>query len=137
MTLLTQLAFSLLWIPYVWGGNVPHTGLDCSGTVLVPLKKVGIIPEKYDLTSQSIHDYLLTKKFSSCEPQEDCILFFGKSSKRITHVAIAIDEKRMIGARGGNHTTKNIAAAIKRKAWVDFTEISRRKDLVACIKVEY
>ena len=137
MTLLSQIAFSLLWIPYIWGGNSPMVGLDCSGAVQVPLKKVGVVPDIYDMTSQGIYNFLTTKKFSSCEPREDCILFFGKSIRRITHVAIAIDEKRMIEARGGNRTTNSIKEALKKNALVDLTNINHRKDLVASIKVEY
>jgi cell wall-associated NlpC family hydrolase len=137
MTLLTQVAFSLLWIPYIWGGNVPHTGLDCSGMVLITLKKAGIIPASYDLHSQGIYNHLIEKDFSSCEPEEDCILFFGSSTNRISHVAIAISETRMIEARGGGRTTNTIKEALRKNAMVDLTEISRRKDLVASIKVEY
>ncbi|MCK5608300.1 C40 family peptidase [Candidatus Pacearchaeota archaeon] len=137
MSLLTSIAFSLLWIPYMWGGNIPYTGLDCSGMVLIPLKKIDLIPEKTDLSAQGIYDHLINLKFSSCAPQEDCILFFGKSVQRITHIAIAINKTRMIEARGGGRTTNSIKGALRKNAQVDLTKIDRRKDLVASIKVEY
>ena len=137
LTTLGQISVGYVGTPYIYGGNNPLTGLDCSGFVQIPLKKVGVLHPVRDYYSLSMYHALLRQQFSSCIPEADCILFFGESIDKIEHVAIALDGRFMIEARGGNGQTKTLKDAIKRSAMVEITEIRRRTDLVASIKVEY
>ena len=135
LTTLGQIAVTYVGIPYLYGGNNPLLGLDCSGFVQIPLKKVGILYAGKDYYSQAIYNELIKRKYRSHEPDADCILFFGKN--KIDHVAIALDSKFMIEARGGDDSTKTFEDAVSRIAMVEITEIAHRKDLRASIKVEY
>lgn len=137
MTLLTMMAISMVNIPYIWGGNSPLTGLDCSGSVQIPLKKLGILDSEVDYWSQSIYNELIIKGFASSEPSQDCILFFGKATDKIKHVAVAISPTWMIEAKAGGRTIISVEKAIEMQAFVDFGKINRRSDLVSCIKIKY
>ena len=39
-------AFSLLHKPYIWGGDNPAKGVDCSGLVIEILKSMGKLPAR-------------------------------------------------------------------------------------------
>lgn len=135
-SMLTLYALSDIGIPYIFGGN-DMDGIDCSGFVLRPLKKVDIIHKDRDYTAQAIYDKLVKMGFSESEPGQDCILFFGQSTSKITHVSIAINKKAMIEASGGDSRCLLLEQAIKRDARVQINPIDRRSDLVASIKVKY
>lgn len=109
-------------IEYDWGGNYPTTGLDCSGFVCEVLRSYGAIgPE--DLTSQMLYNRFYVNEIRG--PARNCLLFFGKSKKFITHVAIAISGTHIIEAAGeGREST--------RRGYVRLRPITYRGDLVAC-----
>jgi len=136
-TLLAIMASHFLNTPYKWGGN-NYDGMDCSGLVLKSLHEVGItLP---DMTAQSIYRWSLDKKsFQSCEPGEDCLLFFGHSVDYIKHVAIGLDEKYMIEAGGSGPESRNMAKEdlARIDARVRVKPITNRSDLVASIKITY
>src|SRR3990167_10168286 len=94
-------AIQFIGIPYKWGGSSPMEGYDCSGFVQEILSSVGLDP-KYDQNAQSLFDSLSKKFEKVSEIQEGDILFFGKDSKNITHVSIAIGrQNQMIESAGG------------------------------------
>lgn len=142
-TLLALMAIQYLNIPYVWGGN-NTLGLDCSGFVLKVLHDVGVtLP---DMTSQNIYRWATQKKeFYSCEPDSDCLLFFGESENHIKHVAISIgkpsgsNEAYMIEAGGAGKNSLNMSDEdlARIDARVRIKPISNRGDLVASIKIKY
>ena len=124
---------------YIWGGNNPSYGVDCSGLINEGLKAYGHIKEDQDYTAQGIFDKLKVgyKSFSPSPHhiQSNDILFFGKSIKTISHVAIAIDRWQMLESGGGDRTTTTKAKAIKANAMVRVRPINRRSDLVAVIRL--
>jgi len=135
-TLLSLMAFQYIGTPYIWAGN-NYDGLDCSGLVLKSLHDVGVtLP---DMTAQTIYNWALSKKFESCEPSADCLLFFGGSDKHLTHVAIALDEKYMIEAAGAgrNSLTMSKKDLARIDARVRIKPITNRGDLIASIKIKY
>lgn len=121
--------------PYKWGGN-NYLGLDCSGLVLKAMHDYGItLP---DMTSQGIHDWALRKFKQSCEPSEDCLLFFGSSNKKITHIAISINNEYMIeaGGAGRDSLTEDAEYLARIDARVRIKPISNRRDFVASYKFD-
>jgi cell wall-associated NlpC family hydrolase len=141
-TLLALMAIQYLNVPYRWGGNGPR--FDCSGLVLKVLHDVGVtLP---DMTSQSLYRWASDRKTSySCEPEEDCLLFFGESIQHIKHVAISIgkpsgsNEAYMIEAGGAGKNSLNMSDEdlARIDARVRIKPISNRGDLVASIKIKY
>lgn len=119
--------------PYIWGGNNPLKGFDCSGLICEGLRSVGAI--KADLGSQELFNHFKSKGARS-QLARGSLLFFGQSQNNITHVAIALDEKVMLEAGGGDRNCLTINDAILKNAFVRFRPISNRSDLVATLKIE-
>lgn len=106
--------------PYVWAGNHPTVGMDCSGYVCEVLRSVGYIGSE-DLSAQMIFDKF---KSSIKNIHRGSILFFGRSIDEITHVAIAINRELMIEAGGEGRVNTD-------KGYVRIRPINSRGDLVA------
>jgi cell wall-associated NlpC family hydrolase len=136
LTTLGRAAFQYMNVPYKWGGS-NYLGLDCSGLIIKVFHDIGLTV--HDMTSQDIYKWMLKNKtFESIMPEEDCLLFFGKSTSEITHVALAIDSKWMIeaGGAGRNSLTMTPEELAFRDARVRLRLISTRRDLVACLKFD-
>lgn len=82
--------------PYVWGGNTPETGMDCSGYTKYVFKKVGIsIPRTAYAQSK------VGKKIDKQNFKKGDLLFFLTDIKRnipITHVGIYLGDDKFIHA---------------------------------------
>lgn len=119
---LVENAKELLGVKYVWGGNTPHSGLDCSGLLYWIQKKAG--SEVGDLTASGYSK--LGKKVSSfyaAEPGD--FLFFGTP---VTHCAVYLGNGYMIESRGGRkNTASNPGIGVVK------SRVSRRTDL-SCIR---
>lgn len=123
-------AQSMLGTPYIYGGNSPLKGLDCSGFVTECLRSVGIIDSK-DYSSSTLFEELRGRKGYRSVLKRGSILFFGQSRNNISHVAIAIDQNFMIESGGGDRNTLKFFDAVNKNAAVRVRPI--RKDLVACV----
>lgn len=121
-------------VPYVWGGSNPMSGMDCSGFVQWVLRSIGFEP-KTRLNAQAIHDHF-SAIAPSRPPQPGDLVFFGLSTKAITHIGIYKNRFQFIESGGGDHTCVNPIAARARGACVRLTHFNHRKDLVAIIPVE-
>lgn len=133
--IMTIYSISLLGRPYIWGGDDPVRGFDCSGLVQEILASGGFDPRS-DQTAQGLYDILsrdhklLTKK----EDIQTCsLVFFGKSSSEISHVGFAVNKWQMVEAGGGGSRTLTEDDAIKQNAYVRIRPISARFDFVAAI----
>ncbi|MGB1290516.1 MAG: C40 family peptidase [Pseudoalteromonas sp.] len=124
---LAEIAMLFIGTPYVWGGNNITTGLDCGALVAEASRSCGLL-DKRDLNAQGLHKYFLPNSISS-EIKKDAVLFFGKSVKNITHVAIAINEKQMVEAGGEGRTPTD-------KGYVRIRPISNRRDLIAVLNLK-
>lgn len=124
-------AFSLMGLPYQWGGDTPMAGFDCSGFVLELLKSQGLWPSGEDSSSQGLFMWFVKQgpKVFVKTPEFGAILFFGKSADQITHTAFALNQALMIEAGGGTSDTISRDAAIKQKAFIKVRPISHRQDL--------
>lgn len=117
---IVKVARTYLGKPYVWGGeSETEGGYDCSGFVFSVLNKCGMKVPRTTAQGYSI----LGKTVSNIQSAD--LLYFGKSIKRITHIAIAINSTQMIESIGNSKNTKT-----NRGKGVSITNISHRNDLV-------
>ena len=107
-----KVAWSFIGKPYIWGGDDPVRGFDCSGFAIECLKSGGVLPRSGDWTAN-----ILWGLFPHVEhPCEGCLVFWGSS--KIIHVELCLDEKFSIGASGGGSKTTTPFDAIKQNAYV-------------------
>lgn len=114
---------------YQWTGSGPYNvGFDCSGFILEGLMAFGFWGRD-DATAQVIHDHFLGKGLlTPVRMDAGDLLFFGKDTKSITHIGMAINNYQYIEAGGGDsHTVDKGMVRLRPIAW--------RKDLVASLQI--
>lgn len=89
------LARSFLGYQYVWGGRSPK-GFDCSGFVQSVFGLHGVTLPRDSWQQQK--QFLVSNNHLDAEPGD--LLFFARTPERISHVAIAVNNKRFIHASG-------------------------------------
>lgn len=91
-------AKKFLGIPYLWGGN-SSKGFDCSGFVQTVFRLMNIeLPRDANQMAEVGSEVPLHHQFK--ELQIGDLLFFGKTLKRITHVALYLGNEKYIHAEG-------------------------------------
>jgi cell wall-associated NlpC family hydrolase len=131
------LGYSRMWlgVPYVYGGNNPLEGLDCSGFVCWVLKAFGYITYHEDLSAQGLYNRFSKSGTFVDDIEPGCLLFFGHNKSEITHVAIALGDNRMIESGGGDQKCLTKYSAAHAGAMVRESPLSHRVDLVAQVKL--
>lgn len=118
---LVAYATNLIGTPYVWGGNTPAQGLDCSGLLYYIQKKAG--SDVRDMTASGYSE--VGKKIGIGQKKPGDFLFFGRP---VTHCAIYVGNGYMIESRGGRkNTAENPGMGVVK------SPVSRRSDL-SCIR---
>lgn len=135
MDILRAYALSFLGTPYKFGGANRLTGLDCSELVQEILRSVGLDPPG-DQTAQALFDHFSTNGEWN-RHGAGALAFYGKDAKHITHVAMMLDQFRIIEAGGGDGTTTTLEAAASRGAMVRIRLLKHRGDLVAVIRPRF
>ena len=110
-----EYAKHFIGVPYEWGGDNSQ-GLDCSGFVGVVLRSVGIMKNSEDLTSREMYDKF--KWALTLKPKKGCVVFYGESIHKISHVAFMVDDRHILEAGGGNSKTTTIDVADEQNAMV-------------------
>ena len=91
-------AKKFLGVPYLWGGNSAK-GFDCSGFVQTVFRLLNVsLPRDSGPMSRVGQNVPLDN--GSQDFQVGDLLFFGKSAKRINHVAIYLGDNLYIHSRG-------------------------------------
>ena len=110
-------------LPYLWGGDDPLAGFDCSGLIIEILQAVGVLPHGSDFTADALYEKFQTKAidrgYAAC-------LVFWYSGDKIIHVEMMVDDFHTVGASGGGSTTTDLAAAIDRNAFIKMRPLSYR-----------
>lgn len=118
-------------LPYVWGGDNPLSGFDCSGLVVEGLKAVGVLPRLGDWTAGGLlngvfHD--LPRATSPAELRPGMLVFWRRDDGYVRHVemvfAAAEGAVITIGASGGGSKTITIGDAIKADAYVKLRPVN-------------
>lgn len=135
MHILYDYAMQFVGKPYMWGGDDPLAGFDCSGLAIELLQAAGVLPPKYDTTAQGL--FLRCRGTDGIVTTADFgyLAFYGANEEKITHVAFCMDNYFMLEAGGGGSETLTIEDAIKQNAYIRLRPIRSRKDLVAIGKV--
>ena len=124
-------------LPYIWGGDDPIRGMDCSGFAQEILEAFGAHPSPgQDLTAQGLYD-ALQKTGQYNNSGIGALAFYGKDFRRITHVAIIIGPNLIIEAGGGGSKTLTDKDAAAQNAYIRIRPLKRRSDLIACILPKY
>jgi len=114
-------------IPYLWGGDDPLAGFDCSGMIHEIHQAIGLEPHNVDSTA---HDLYLKYKIQKTEdPQPGDLVFWFKDGKAI-HVEmiwiLTTAGPITVGASGGGSKTKTLQDAIKNNAFIKPRPITYR-----------
>ena len=87
-------ALAQIGTPYIWGGETPGVGFDCSGLVQAAYKAAGIT-----LPRVAQDQYDATIKLGPGDPLEPGdLVFFGGSTADVTHVGIYVGNGQMVDA---------------------------------------
>jgi len=120
-------------LPYLWGGDDPILGFDCSGLAQEVLLAVGLDPPG-DQTAQALYEAFKSKSVGLAGiPAKGCLAFYGKSLRGITHVSICIGDGLILEAGGGGSATVNNTTAATQNAYIRVRPMRRRADLVAVV----
>lgn len=111
-------------MPYIWGGQNPTIGFDCSGLVLYGLHEAGIPMPFKDTNAQGLYNWLKSKTVPDSKYKCGNLFFYGNSLNQISHVMVLLHIWKngtfvLCGARGGDSTTTTADKAEKQKAFVD------------------
>lgn len=128
--LLVQYAIKHVGLPYIWGGDDPILGFDCSGWTQEFLAAGGI-----KLSSDHTADMLYRKFLKEGKPStgEACALAFYGSVNKVTHVATLVSPELIVEAGGGGSASTSSAAAASLNAYMRMRYVKQRGDLVAII----
>ena len=110
-----KIAWRMWGIPYIWGGDDPVDGFDCSGMCVEILKSVGVLSRKGDWSAHGL--YRLFEGNEVDTPVEGCLVFWGQPAY-ITHVEFVISDNLCIGASGGGRRTLTWRDAVRQNAYI-------------------
>jgi len=133
--LVKQTAMKCLNDPYIWGGNHPLTGMDCSGFVQWCLASVGLDP-KGDQTAQRLYNWFIKNGLLGVGGP-GALVFYGKGLSDITHCSIMLTDSHIIEAGGGNAKCTSREQAAKYGAMIRIRPLKNRADIQAIIMPNY
>ena len=134
----TQVALSFLGLPYIWGGDDPVRGFDCSGFCIEVLKSVGMLPRQGDWPARGLWQHFADNHGCAVVKSaitEGCLVFWHAKIdlKRIIHVEYALNDVLCIGASGGGSATDSRTAAILGNAYIKIRPFATRKGIYGAV----
>tara|TARA_B100001250_G_scaffold212627_1_gene182391 strand:+ start:6158 stop:7153 length:996 start_codon:yes stop_codon:yes gene_type:complete len=97
---------SFIGVPYVWGGNNPDEGFDCSGYVRWVIKKsMNILIPRTTLDQSVTYKDKLNYNINNCK-EGDLIYFKTRPNRKISHVGIFLGGNKFIHAPNEKETVK-------------------------------
>lgn len=94
VTVAVQTALSQVGTPYLWGGETPDAGFDCSGLVQYAYGRAGLPLPRTAQTQYNRGPHLPP----GAQPQLGDLVFFGTNTGHVTHVGMALGQGRMVDA---------------------------------------
>jgi len=109
---IVRTARSFIGVPYLWGGDSPETGFDCSGLVAATYHLNGL-----NLPRSSREQFLVGEPVRREELAPGDLVFFANSGEEITHVGIYAGDDRFIHAprQGRNIREDSLSVAYYEK----------------------
>lgn len=109
-----QTADRYVGIPYVWGGNTPESGFDCSGFTKYVFARQGIsLPRTSREQARAGRGVALD--FGAFEPGD--LLLFAEPNEAVSHVAIYVGDGRIIHASSARGEVGYLDLDGDRGAW--------------------
>jgi cell wall-associated NlpC family hydrolase len=101
-------------VPYVWGGNTPETGFDCSGFTRYVFAKQGISLPR---TSREQARMGAGVALDPAALLPGDLLLFAEPNEAVSHVAIYVGDGRMIHASSAAREVSYFDLGGDRAAW--------------------
>ncbi len=102
--------------PYIWAGDDPIAGFDCSGLVVEAFKIIGILKDYEDLAAEDMLQKWADKIVK--RPERGCLVFRLNAQHQATHIGVCLDSEFFIAAEGGTSKTITQKDAIDQNAFV-------------------
>jgi cell wall-associated NlpC family hydrolase len=109
-----QTADRYLGVPYVWGGNTPESGFDCSGFTKYVFAKQGISLPRTSREQARVGQGIAID-FAAFLPGD--LLLFAEPGEAISHVAIYVGDGRIIHASSAAGEVIYLDLSGDRAAW--------------------
>ena len=117
-------------LPYIWGGDDPVAGFDCSGLALEMLKMAGFVRNDFDTTANGLWKMYQDKRCGS--PGPGVLVLYG-TAKKATHVAVFVDDYYVVEAGGGGSKVQSREDAIRLNGYVRKRPWNYRRDFLGFI----
>jgi len=133
----TKTALGYMGLPYLWGGDDPIAGFDCSGFVIEILKSVGLLPRQGDWNAAGLWRHFSENHGCAVlrtAVTEGCLVFWhGADMMKIIHIEYALNDELCIGASGGGSGTVSRADAITGNAYIKIRPFASRKGIYGVV----
>ena len=109
-----QTADRYLGVPYVWGGNTPEQGFDCSGFTKYVFARQGITIPRVSRDQARVGQGI-PLDYAQFRPGD--MLFFAEPDEAVSHVAIYVADGQIIHASSASGEVSYLDLAGDRAAW--------------------
>ncbi len=104
---------------YVYGGNTPRRGFDCSGLVQYSYKLAGLTVPR-----NTVYQYRNSRYVRRNELRKGDLLFFNQEGKRLSHVGIYIGNNKFVHAPSSGKRVR--VSTIRNPYWKKHLASTRR-----------